>query len=113
MFRRASAAEQGREWADFKIRRWRHFLLDERILQRCVRVSGMQPSCVAKTAVQERGLPYGEQASFRVWLVLPYKPELQGLSRNLRATVEAWNGHLLESLGFRFDVQVAWSKAGK
>ena len=73
----------------------------------------MVPSWVAKAAVQEQGVPEDGQSLFRVRLVLPFKPELQSLTRCLRATVEAWNGHLHETLGFRLDVQIAWSRAGK
>ena len=113
MFKRASCADLAKAWVAAKISRWRHHLLDERIVSRCERLVTCMPSLVAKRAVLEFEGHEGLVETSRVRLVLPYRPEFISLPSRLRAFLADKNCHFLQTLGRQFDVQICWCRAGR
>ncbi len=112
MARRSSCASVAREWIEGKIARFRHYLIDERVLRACVRIqaallSRMACMCLSGKLAEESG------SRCRLRPVLPNRLVLRDLPGAIYGLVEARNPHCLEALGTWYDVQLCWSRAGK
>jgi len=108
--RRATELSTGKMWGQYKIDRFRHYLLEERVLEAC-------------RSELNRCIPLGAAAHGRATsdavgpgkiarLVLPYNPRLKSLPAELVRFVGSRNQWLLDALGITLRPQISWSKAG-
>jgi hypothetical protein len=114
MRRRASDMSVGQDWGAFKIARFRHYLLDSRIIEACKQELVACPSKVAAGFLLPSVVASEVVGSSRVArIVLPFHPLLRNLPKCIMAYVESRNGLLKDALGITLKTQICWGKAGK
>ena len=110
MRRRATELSTGKLWGQYKIDRFRHYLLEESVLEACRSELNkcFSLGAAAHGRVTSEVVVPGNFAR----LVLPFSPRLQSLPKEIVQFVKSRNQWLLDALGIMLKPQLSWSKAG-
>ncbi len=107
--RRSSEQSAAKVWQQAKIRKFEHHFLNHEVIDRC---KAWQPACESVVAKRSICPTACESSVVIIRIVLPFRREWAGISKQLKAVLDDYRAFLLFEIEIGIAIQVSWSSGG-